>query len=578
MCDAGSEGTLAYDSDRKLMVYCNGSDWNALGGSFGGGGSSLWLEGATAGEIFYNAGNVGIGTIDPVQKVDVAGDARVFDSVDGTESLLRADGGLRVLRSTTGPTPTVNGFVDFTDEVTASYARLAYDEAAGSMWVGNTSGSLKFGVGTPVAKARLDVNGTVRIGNGAELCNVADHEGGIRYVAATDAFEMCRSSATGWEPLGSGSGGGDNLGDHTATQDLAMAGFKVGNTSAVGLKLTAGNAPVGTPGGGGVLPALASSKIWVGDAGGAAAAMSLSGDATLSSTGVLTIGSNAIGSAEVADGSIANADLAGSIALSKLTISGTGSASNFLRGDGSWQTVPSGADNLGNHTATAALNMAGFGINSIGALTVGGYPDFNYGEIEIQGTQSSKAPFVRFHRPAEEYGQIRYGTDSAHDNVFYLRGMNANSAASINAANGSFSGSVTASTFSGSGTSLTALNASNLSSGSVPAARLGSGTANNTTYLRGDGTWATPSGGGSVAQGTHCGLAVADGRLGDINYYGCGQIFTWNGQSIQSCSGTSLLSGCPGGYSLYQYMSGMTQQASEYDDAYGRCMRICIKS
>ena len=42
-----------------------------------------------------------------------------------------------------------------------------------------------------------------------------------------------------------------------------------------------------------------------------------------------------------------------------------------------------------------------------------------------------------------------------------------------------------------SGTNLTNLNATNLASGTVPTARLGSGTANSSVHLRGDGTWTT---------------------------------------------------------------------------------------
>ena len=42
------------------------------------------------------------------------------------------------------------------------------------------------------------------------------------------------------------------------------------------------------------------------------------------------------------------------------------------------------------------------------------------------------------------------------------------------------------------GSSLTSLNASNLSSGTVAAERLGGGTASDATFLRGDATWATP--------------------------------------------------------------------------------------
>ena len=70
-------------------------------------------------------------------------------------------------------------------------------------------------------------------------------------------------------------------------------------------------------------------------------------------------------------------------------------------------------------------------------------------------------------------------------------------------ASGNFTGAtITATTFSGSGASLTSLNASAISSGTVPTARLASGTANSSTYLRGDQTWATVSGGTVIPAGT----------------------------------------------------------------------------
>ena len=55
-------------------------------------------------------------------------------------------------------------------------------------------------------------------------------------------------------------------------------------------------------------------------------------------------------------------------------------------------------------------------------------------------------------------------------------------------------GVVTATTFSGSGASLTNLNASAIASGTVPTARLGSGSASSSTFLAGDSTFKTVTG------------------------------------------------------------------------------------
>ncbi len=83
----------------------------------------------------------------------------------------------------------------------------------------------------------------------------------------------------------------------------------------------------------------------------------------------------------------------------------------------------------------------------------------------------------------------------------------------------------------GSGASLTALNASALASGTVPTARLGTGTADATTFLRGDGTWQAAGGGGLTIGST----AITGGTSGRILYN--------NGDVVGEMTGIVLTSG-----------------------------------
>ena len=92
----------------------------------------------------------------------------------------------------------------------------------------------------------------------------------------------------------------------------------------------------------------------------------ISGDATLNSAGILTVGANAITTSKIASGAVKTANLdtaavttsniaSNAVTVAKIGASGTPSSTTYLRGDGAWATPASGG---------SGFSLFGVNINS----------------------------------------------------------------------------------------------------------------------------------------------------------------------------------------------------------------------
>jgi len=78
-------------------------------------------------------------------------------------------------------------------------------------------------------------------------------------------------------------------------------------------------------------------------------------------------------------------------------------------------------------------------------------------------------------------------------------------------------GVITATSFVGSGANLTNLDASDLASGTIPTARLGSGTASSSTFLRGDSTFAAPPTQITINNNSNGRIITATGNANEVD-------------------------------------------------------------
>lgn len=152
------------------------------------------------------------------------------------------------------------------------------------------------------------------------------------------------------------------------------------------------------------------------------------------------------------------------------------------------------------------------------------------------GTSGTATNNFTWYQPATPDGTVRLGVGNsgAVTDVLTMTGAGlltatslAGAGSAITALNASNLGSGTipdarfpATLPAASGANLTNLNAFNIASGTVGTARLGSGTADSTTYLRGDGSWQAVSTTPTTAQVLTATAGASAGAVGTYAFLG----------------------------------------------------------
>ena len=166
---------------------------------------------------------------------------------------------------------------------------------------------------------------------------------------------------------------------------------------------------------------------------------------------------------------------------------------------------------------TTRLETTNTGVTITGALTAGGltYPNTNGTSGQVLASDGTNTNWVNAGTltagAAAEIGITAVDTDSSYFITFVDSSTgNDNAKVDTNLTYNPNSNTLSAGTFSGSfsgnGSNLNTLNASELDSGTVDVNRLGSsGTRNSTTFLRGDNTWQVVDTSVSVTQTSYSG-------------------------------------------------------------------------
>jgi trimeric autotransporter adhesin len=317
----GKAGMVVYNNTDNQVYYHNGTLWVAVGGGTAGGAQALSISGNSLTIGATGSASVTLSSNPPVANSFFMYDGGKWTSVQLSQDVANANGAITVTGIKGKPVPTLpsnaqalvyNGTAWVFQPLASG---LSSTLNSGQLFVGNAS-NVATGV-TVSGDATLSNTGVLTIGND-------------KITSANIPAGAIEASDLG--PMGAASG-----------QVLQFNGSTWVPASGTGLSSS-----------------LASGQIYVGSATNIGTARALSGDATLSNTGVLTINNDAITSAKILDGAVTSLDIANAtIAAADLATMGAAPGQVLQFNSGVWgpATIAAGGT-VTNVTGTPPITVA----------------------------------------------------------------------------------------------------------------------------------------------------------------------------------------------------------------------------
>eukprot|EP01029_Cantina_marsupialis_P010377 TRINITY_DN2364_c0_g1_i3.p1 TRINITY_DN2364_c0_g1~~TRINITY_DN2364_c0_g1_i3.p1 ORF type:complete len:1659 (+),score=294.90 TRINITY_DN2364_c0_g1_i3:313-5289(+) len=384
------------------------------------GGNYLSNDGGNEGIFVATNGNIGVGNNAPSSKLHIAGDVKI----DGNNTLEFGAGiaGKETNAGKIGYQVWSTDALDFVGAGTGSNRKMRFYAEDGAGFNGN------LGVGTFTPGARLEVAGQVKITGGTP---------GVNKVLTSDANGLAT-----WQNTQT-----DNLGNHTATQNIKLSGNYLSNDGGnegifvstsgnVGIGFNAPTRPLDIQTNATTRNSLnlkradnlyengisfQNSGTWyewnIYQSGGASSNFHIAGgsgvdDITTLPTRLSILSGGNVGIGTTTPG--AKLEVTGQV---KIT-GGTPGANKVLTSDAnglaSWQTAS--GDNLGNHTATQNIKLSGNYLSNDGGNE--GIHIDNSGNVGIGNTANSSA---KLKVTGNNYFNTS-GTSATHSNNTYING------------------------------------------------------------------------------------------------------------------------------------------------------------